>query len=246
MTLDSWSSKQMSSVSAQYDEIWDTVYGGMQSVGPVHRHMRRLLKPILAGLEYESLLDVGCGRGDNIALLTAGHDMKKVTGVDVSNRALEQARASVVGDFQQLDVQVARLPGTWDLVFSSLLLEHLPDDEAALRNMRAMTRRHLVVTTIAGDFDRYREWDERVGHVRNYRVGELEGKLARAGFEMKRALYWGFPFFSPLARLVQNRSQVAAGKFGGGARLAAEAMYLAYFLNSSRRGDLLIAVASVQ
>jgi SAM-dependent methyltransferase len=235
----------MSSVSAQYDEIWENVYGGMQSVGPVHRHMRRLLRPILAGLEYQSVLDVGCGRGDNIALLTAGRSVERVTGLDVSPRALDQARASVTGDFHQLDVQVDRLPGTWDLVFSTLLLEHLPDDDSALRNMRAMTGRHLVVTTIGGDFDRYRAWDERVGHVRNYQDGELEDKLSRAGFVLKRELRWGFPFFSPLARLLQNRSQVAAGKFGGGARLAAEAMYLVYFLNSARRGDLLIAVAGV-
>ena len=36
-----------------------------------------------------------------------------------------------------------------------------------------MTGKYLCVATIAGNYERYKAWDERVGHVRNYRVGEL-------------------------------------------------------------------------
>jgi SAM-dependent methyltransferase len=228
---------------ADYDRLWTNVYGDMQGIGPTHRHMRRLVQGLLGGLRYRTVLDVGCGAGDNIALLTGDRELDRFVGIDVSPKALERARrAYPAGDYVALDIERERLDQRFDLVFSSLLLEHLSDDDIALRNLRAMTGGHLVLTTIAGDFERYRAWDEQVGHVRNYRPGELERKLGDAGFDVGATIYWGFPFYSPLARRLQNRASPSAA-YGRGARLLAALLYRLYFLNSARRGDLLIAVA---
>jgi SAM-dependent methyltransferase len=225
-----------------YDDVWNDVYGDMQDQGPTHRHMRRMVAGLLDGLDYRSVLEVGCGAGHNFELFPEA----RVTGVDVSGEALRRARERAPGaELHQLDIQSERLEGTWDLVFSSLVLEHLPDDVAALRNMRAMTGRWLVLTTIAGDFERYRPWEEQMGHVRNYRPGELEGKLQAAGFEPEQVTYWGFPFYSPIARRLQNGARSTA-HYGAGTRMAARLMHALYFLNSSRRGDLLIALATVR
>lgn len=225
-----------------YDDVWNQAYGDMQERGPVHRHMRRMLAEILAGLEYESVVDVGCGAGDNLSLLCDGRSLTRLAGIDVSGEALARARRRRAADYRQLDIETDRLDDRFDLVFSSLVLEHLPADEAALRNMRAMTGGHLLVTTIAGDFERYREWDEQMGHVRNYQRGELETKLQAAGFELVTAIYWGFPFYSPLARLAQNRMS-AQPTYGPIARATAAGLHALYHANSRRRGDLLIALA---
>jgi SAM-dependent methyltransferase len=211
----------------------------MQDRGPTHRHMRRMVAGLLEGLDYKSVLEVGCGAGHNFPLLR----QDRITGVDVSGEALRRAHERAPGaELHQLDIQSQRLEDTWDLVFCSLVLEHLPDDVSALRNMRAMTGRWLVLTTIAGDFERYRPWEEQMGHVRNYRRGELEGKLQAADFAPERMTYWGFPFYSPIARRLQNGARSTA-QYGAGARMAARLMHALYFLNSSRRGDLLIALA---
>ena len=228
-----------------YDQVWTQVYGDMQHVGPVHRHMKRIVKGLLAQIEYESVLDVGCGSGHTLPLLCQGRKLKRIAGIDISAWAIEQARKAGGGEFHLLDIQQGRLGGCWDLVYSSLLLEHLPDDLGALRNMRAMTGKYLLVSTIAGDFERYKAWDERMGHVRNYQVGELEEKLGRVGFIVQEVVYWGFPFYSPLGRTLQNRIGVGTGKFGLTARLVAELMYYLYFLNSHKRGDLLVVLATV-
>jgi SAM-dependent methyltransferase len=225
-----------------YDEVWREVYGEMQERGPVHRHMRRILGNILSGLDYRSVVDVGCGAGDNFPLLVGHGSLDRLAGVDVSAEALDRARSRGSADLHQLDIESAALDERFDLVFSSLVLEHLPDDVAALRNMRTMTGRHLLVTTIAGDFERYRPWDEQMGHVRNYRRGELEQKLELAGFEPVRMVYWGFPLYSPVVRRLQNRA-TSEPSFGALERVAASVLYGLYFLNSSRRGDLLIALA---
>lgn len=228
----------------RYGAMWREVYGDMQDVGPTHRHMRRLLRGVLAGLDYESVIDVGCGAGHNLPLLTEGRRLRRVVGVDVAEEPLRRARQRGDAEFRRLDVESTSLDERFDLVFTSLLLEHLADDVAALRNLRAMAGRHLVATTIAGDFDRYRAYDEQVGHVRNYRRGELEAKLRDAGFHVQRAVYWGFPFYSPLTRLALNRTTPSSA-YGVATRAAASLMYALYFLNSSRRGDLLIVHATV-
>lgn len=231
------------SAPPDYDEIWTTVYGDMQEHGPVHHHLGRLVGKELARLTYRSVFEVGCGPGHNLAGLTEGRTVERVGGVDISGLAIERARRHVGGDFQVADIQQTALKGTWDLVYCPLVLEHLVDDEAALRNIRPAVGRWLVITTIAGDFERYRAWDERVGHVRNYRRGELESKLERSGFRINRAIYWGWPFYSPVARTLQNHTSAGTGQFGVGARLAAFVLRIAYYLNSRRRGDILLVVA---
>jgi len=229
--------------SHDYDQIWAEVYGDMQAHGPVHRHLHRLLRQELQRLPYRSAFEVGCGPGHNHDLIAEGRTLGSFGGMDISQDALDRARATYSGDFSLGDIQLAAVPGTWDLVFCSLVLEHLVDDEAALRNMRPAVGQHLVLTTIAGDFERYRAWDERMGHVRNYKRGELEAKVEAAGFRVLTTRYWGWPFYSPIVRLVQNRSAVGTGSYGRGTRLVARVLDLLYHLNSSSRGDLLVLVA---
>lgn len=233
-----------SASSIDYDEAWMSVYGDMQEHGPVHRHLARLVARLLQSIEYHSVLDVGCGPGCNHALLTSGRDVGSYAGIDVSERAVARARQQLAGEFWVADIEKERLSGRWDLVYCSLVLEHLDDDVAALRHMRAVTGKYLIVSTIAGDYESYRPWEERMGHVRNYRRGELEEKLDRVGFNPRRVVYWGFPLYSPLARKLQNRSRIGSGNFGRVARIAASALYLTYFLNSDSRGDLAIALAT--
>jgi hypothetical protein len=122
------------------------------------------------------------------------------------------------------------------------VLEHLHDDLAALRNIRAMSERYFIVTTIGGHFERYRSWEEQMGHVRNYARGELDQKLAQTGFRVLEMVSWGFPFYSPLARTLQNR-MTASHELSPSSRLIARVLYRVFFLNSARRGDVMIALA---
>jgi SAM-dependent methyltransferase len=226
-----------------YDQVWREVYGDIQKHGPAHHHVCRIVRRMLSEIEYDSVLDVGCGQGHNYALLTKNGLTPRFVGIDISEQALEVARKRAPGEFTQCDIQKGHVQGTWDLVACSLVLEHLVDDDAAIRHMRSMTGRYLLVTSIAGDFERYRKWDETQGHVRNYKVGELEQKLRDNGFRVRKAIYWGFPFYSPIGRTLQNHGQVGLGPFTRRARLVAAITKWLYYLNSSRRGDMVFILA---
>jgi hypothetical protein len=107
-----------------------------------------------------------------------------------------------------------------------------------------MTGHYLLLATIGGNYNRYRKWDEKMGHVRNYTMPELESKLNKVGFKVVKSIQWGFPFFSPIGRLLQNiKPEMGIGKYGLATKIVSELLYWLGFLNSSKRGDLLIVLA---
>ena len=66
-----------------------------------------------------------------------------------------QAWSLHAGEFQKgiswvLDATKERLNEILDLVVCSEVLEHIPDDLAALRNIAQMTSKYLVVSTVQG------------------------------------------------------------------------------------------------
>jgi SAM-dependent methyltransferase len=228
--------------AVDYDRVWDEVYGDLQDLGPAHRHMHRLMRGLLRPLQYHSVLDVGVGFGHNLPLLTDGRRIERLAGIDVSERAIERVSSRFAGEFRRFDVAAGHLADTYELVCCALVLEHIADDHAALKNMRRMTSRYLLVVTIAGDYERYEPWERQVGHVRNYARGELERRLVSASFQVLRTVYWGFPFYSPVSRTLQNRMRVTS-ELSASARAIARVLYAVYFLNSRRRGDLVLALA---
>ena len=102
---------------------------------------------LIASMPHDpaDVLDVGCGTGSMSELLAhAGH---RVTGVDLSPRMVEQARAKLAaaGLTGRFLVGDAAAPPTGEERFDVLLSRHLvwtlPDPEAALREWLSRLRR---------------------------------------------------------------------------------------------------------
>jgi SAM-dependent methyltransferase len=231
---------------SDYNRLWTDTYGDIQRVGPAHFHARRIVKRLLRPLHYWSVLDVGSGPGWNLDLLSAGRRLDTFVGVDISEEAIRQAQnLGLGGKFLVHDIQAKPVSGHWDLVYAGLMIHLVPDDMAALCNMRQNTGKYLLISTMAGDFQRHKKLEQRLGAIRNYRPGELEEKLTQAGFRVRQAIYWGFPFFSPLGRWFQNASSTGTGSYSWGTQLVAQALIGLYYLNSHRRGDLLTVLAEI-
>lgn len=229
-------------VPTTYDELWRATWGDMQRVGPVHRHLREDLIRRVSALDVRSILDVGCGGGDNLAALAAA-GCYELTGVDISPEALAIARGRIPGArVAVLDIEREALPARFDLVISMQVIEHLLDDVAALRHMTAMASGYVLVSTIQG---RMRPSEEVIGHVRNYSTPELRDKLERAGLHVLEIGGWGFPFYSPLYRTLAEwlPGGPPAGSVGPTGRLVAGVLYHLYRMNWPGRGDVLTALA---
>ena len=229
-----------------YNEIWKNIWGDMQRFGPTHRHLCRKYSELLKNIEYESIVDVGCGNGINFPIWCSGKKIKMLAGVDISSECIDLIRKQYKGEFKVLDIQGACLDIKYDLVICNLLLEHIVDDEAVIKNLYKMANKYLLVTTIQGDFKRYEKFEKQGGHVKNYSKKELERKLKNNGFEIIRRIEWGFPFYSPVTRFLQNLNlEGSVGNYGFVTKIIARLFYLFYFLNSSKKGDVIILLAEV-
>ncbi len=105
--------------------------------------MRDILRP------GDQILDVGCASGYYRMVLDhyCGESAANYVGVDFSEAMLEEARCRCPNDsFLQADARSIPLPSdSCDVVFSSAMLEHIPDYEPALDEIFRLARRHVVL-----------------------------------------------------------------------------------------------------
>lgn len=94
------------------------------------------------------VVDVGCGEGFTIEYLRARLPDLEFTGVDSDPDALTIATLRVGGaQFGQARIEDLPFPdGGADLVLCLEVLEHLPQPEAALREILRISRRHVVLS----------------------------------------------------------------------------------------------------
>src|SRR5262249_54997913 len=106
-----------------------------------------------------SILDVGSGPGTITVDLAARVAPGRVTAVEISDDALDLARAEAVArgqsnvDFLVADVNALDLAdATFDVVHAHQVLQHLTDPVQALREMRRVCRPGGVVAARDGDY----------------------------------------------------------------------------------------------
>jgi SAM-dependent methyltransferase len=146
-------------VPFDYDAAWG-LWDDMKRYGPMSRHTRRLVWRLIAPLPFTSVLDVGCGQGALLQEIARRRPHVALAGVDLSTQAVVLAQQRLPqARFCVLDISRGRLRHAFDLVLCTDVLEHIADDQAALRNLRAMCRRWLVVGTLQGRMRRFeRAW----------------------------------------------------------------------------------------
>jgi SAM-dependent methyltransferase len=133
-----------------------------------------------------AIADLGCSTGYLLEDLAAAFPRARLFGVDMVAPGLRKAH-ELVPDARLLRADVCVLPladASLDAVVSANLLEHVPDDVGALREVRRVLRPGgravFVVPAGPGTYDYY---DRFLGHERRYGHGELAAKARDAGLE---------------------------------------------------------------
>jgi ubiquinone/menaquinone biosynthesis C-methylase UbiE len=123
------------------------------------RRSRRLADRLLDFVAFAddgALLDVGCGTGSLTGTMAARWPQRRIVGVDFSEAFLAFARSRGLGEaivFEHGDARA--LPyddGAFAGCATQLVLNFIPNCEAAVAEMRRVTRRHGIVAAAVLDF----------------------------------------------------------------------------------------------
>lgn len=154
-------------------------------------------------LEPRSVLEVGCGAGWFADALGKTLPDATITGVDLSERVLREARSNVPGATFTAG-SAYELPfedGSFDLVVAAELLETLHDPQKALREIVRVTRRHALIAAARQPHWRLMnmvrlawldEMGHHPGHVQDFNKGDLL-RMVRGHFrvvEVREPLPW--------------------------------------------------------
>ena len=146
--------------------------------------LRRVLAKWLSPQDNKQVLDIGCGTGINYWWLK---EWGEVTGVDSSPEALNYCRQQQAYDaLVQIDGTNLELPDKFDLAVAFDVLEHITEDETALKSWwQAIKLGGYLMITVPAYQWLWSAHDQALHHYRRYSVGELKTKFRKAGFTIQ-------------------------------------------------------------
>lgn len=228
-----------------YNDRW-TDWADTNKYGPTFKWLRYLIGELAKEIDKDkisSILDLGCGEGSNTYFLAQKFSNAEVTGSDFSKAAIECANKSLPLENINFiyDKNNDVLKNNYDLITLFEVLEHIDDWRGLLDNLAKSSRGYLMFSFPVG---RMRKFEKSVGHIRNFKKGEVEKYLKEKGFMPVKLFYAGFPFYSPLYRElcnIMNPSELSfsQGKFSLKQKLVSLFLYVffRYFSTKNNYGD---------
>ena len=156
----------------------------------VERHFRRMGRPL-------QILDIACATGMSFRFLSK---YGAIRGIDISNETIRLCKTRGIDRIVQCDAM--KLPfrdGTFDVVLALDALEHFPDDELAIREIRRVARDGaLILVTVPAFMFLWSPHDVAYHHFRRYTRGELGGKLREGGLHLRKLSYYSMSVLPPV------------------------------------------------
>jgi len=180
--------------------IMDEVEGSHWWFVGRRRILESFLGPIVSKLKLQSskirILDVGCGTGANIEMLS---QYGEAEGVDVSDDALEFCRRKGLAVQKGLAETLPYAEGSFDLTTALDVVEHLDDDVAGLTEMYRVTKSGGYSLIFVPAFMWLWGVQDDISHHRiRYTKRQIVDRLKQAGYEIERATYANWTFFAPI------------------------------------------------
>ena len=229
-----------------YDETW-RLWHDMKLYGPGSRWIRHLIFDLISKIKNKdsigSILDVGCGEGTTTYFIANHFKKSKVKGIDFSITGIECAKEIYkLPNLEFIyDQNSENLNFKYDLICCFEVLEHIENWQYVLDKIASASNKYLLVSFPTG---RMRPYEVNVGHVRNFKKGEVEAFLTKLGFEAVQTYYAGFPFYSPIYREMCNITNSAGnkftqGKYGTKQKIISNLFYILFkfFSTKKKMGD---------
>jgi len=149
------------------------------------------------------ILDAGCGTGAMLDLYGRWPDTE-VTGIDLSPEALRFSRER--GHSRLVGADLTRLPfrsGTFDVVSALDVIEHVADDQAAVREINRVLRPGgILVASVPAYQFLWGPHDEALHHHRRYHAKQFQKLLHAEGLRVAKQTHLLTALF-PLAAAVR-------------------------------------------
>lgn len=232
-----------------YEDLWLNQWADMERYNPTALHLKKHIAKIISNLEdVNTILDAGCGMGLNILDLRRNFPEKNLTGGELTEGILDLAKKFTGTDskthYIQLDLSSNDLESRnkYDLVLCNQVLEHIDNDELAIRNLSNLSNKYILITVPAGS---YNKTSMLVGHFRHYSIQSLSNKISNNNLEIIYLKSWGFPFHSVYKFLLntlseENQKKVGMGSYGITKRIISSFLYQFFKLNIFNKGDNII------
>jgi len=158
--------------------------------------LRGIIQNPKSKIQNAKILDVGCGTGANLEMLS---QFGEAEGVDVSDDALEFCRRKGLKVQKGLAETLPYADETFDVTTALDVVEHLDDDIAGLKEMFRVTKRggHSLIFVPAFMW-LWGVQDDISNHRIRYTKQEIVERLEKAGFTVERATYANWTFFAPI------------------------------------------------
>ena len=158
--------------------------------------LKGIVRSLRSRIENPKILDVGCGTGANLEMLS---QFGSAEGVDVSDDALDFCRQKGLTVQKGLAETLPYADETFDISTALDVIEHLDDDVAGLREMHRVTRSGGYSLIFVPAF----MWlwgvqDDISNHRIRYTKSQIVERIEKAGFRVERATYANFTFFAPI------------------------------------------------
>ncbi len=152
-----------------------------------------LVSPHVSG----RILEVGAGRGTYSTHFAERGKLTALEPSEAQSTALrERLRGHPTATVITAALDGAIAPGSYDTVILLNVLEHIPDDRQALRDIHsALAPGGKLILWVPAFEALYGDFDRRIGHYRRYRRDDLAAAVRKVGFQTVNARYTNLPGF---------------------------------------------------
>ena len=144
--------------------------------------IERILRSVR--LEPRAILDYGCGDGFTGEHLLRALGASRLLGLDIE-LSDEQCASRSNGAVSYANDWSRAPGGTFDLCLMCDVIEHVPDDQVLLQDVRShLADAGYALITVPAFQALFTSHDRALRHFRRYSLGQLERSLDSAGFDL--------------------------------------------------------------
>ncbi|MFP4521870.1 MAG: class I SAM-dependent methyltransferase [Fibrobacterota bacterium] len=176
---------------------WDD-YWKNYSISKAERWIVRQRHEVICGIldkmteKPVKVLEIGCGFGSNLRLIKADREDAECTALDNSPVAIEKI-SEEIPDAVTADCCATGLPdNTYDLIYSSGLMEHFRDETPLIRESRRILKEGgILLTFVPGKISLWQLYrllhfgNWKHGYEKSYTASSLKNIFTENGFEIE-------------------------------------------------------------